>query len=62
VAVLSAGSPVDWANDTHAQAVSVTYGALPENPDEDLAGAYARAALPSSMRIPLIVNGHSGRS
>jgi hypothetical protein len=46
-ATLSAGTPVAWANDTHLQGVSVAYGALPENPGEDLAGAYTTAALPS---------------
>jgi hypothetical protein len=46
MARLSAGTPIAWANHSHAQAVSVAYGALPENSDEDLAGAYTEAALP----------------
>ena len=31
-------------NETHTAAVSVAYGALPENADDDLAGAYAETA------------------
>ena len=43
---LSAGTPVDWVNESHRQAVSVAYGALPESPDQDLAGEYAQLARP----------------
>jgi hypothetical protein len=46
MARLSVGTPIAWANDTHAQAVSIAYGALPENPEEDLGFAYTEAALP----------------
>ena len=46
IARLSAGTPVDWVNESHRQAVSFAYGGLPESPDEDLAGEYARSARP----------------
>jgi hypothetical protein len=39
-------APADWASEAHATAVKVAYGALPNNPAEDLAGAYTDAAVP----------------
>lgn len=64
IAALAAGSPVDWANETHAAAVSVAYGALPENADADLAGAYADTArsvvdsqlLKAGLRLAALLN------
>ena len=64
IAALAAGSPVDWANETHAAAVSVAYGALPENADDDLAGAYAETArsvvdselLKAGLRLAALLN------
>jgi S1/P1 Nuclease len=61
---IAAGSPVDWANETHAAAVSVAYGALPENADADLAGAYADTArsvvdsqlLRAGLRLAALLN------
>jgi hypothetical protein len=47
MATLSAVTAIAWANDAHVQGVLVAYGALPENPSEDLAGAYTAAALPT---------------
>ena len=61
---LRGGSPVDWVNETHAAAVSVAYGALPENADADLAGAYAETArsvvdsqlLKAGLRLAALLN------
>ncbi len=43
---MARGTPVDWANETHAAAIKVTYGALPKDPGVDLAGSYTAAAVP----------------
>ena len=56
IARLSAGTPVDWVNDSHRQAVAVAYGALPEDPNEDLAGEYARSAR-SVVQMQLLKGG-----
>jgi S1/P1 Nuclease len=64
IAALATGSPVDWVNETHAAAVSVAYGALPENADDDLAGAYAETAcagvdsqlLKAGLRLAALLN------
>jgi len=63
-AAMTAGSPVDWVNETHAAAVSVAYGALPENAGDDLAGAYAETAcavvdsqlLKAGLRLAALLN------